>query len=68
VRKRRRLGESAVAATSLPAERPGHIWALDFQHDQTADDRALRVLNIVDEYTREALAMHVDRSISATKS
>jgi putative transposase len=65
VRKRRRLGESAVAAGRLRAERPGQVWALDFQHDQTADGRALRILNIVDEYTREALAMHVDRSISA---
>ena len=41
------------------------MWALDFQHDQTADGRALRILNIVDEYTREALAMHVARSITA---
>jgi putative transposase len=65
VRKRRRLGESAVPATRLRAERPGQVWALDFQHDQTADGRALRLLNIVDEYTREALEMHVDRSITA---
>ena len=65
VRKRRRVGESAVAAGRLRAERPGQVWALDFQHDQTADGRALRILNIVDEYTREALAMHVDRSITA---
>ena len=64
-RKRRRLGESAVAAGRLRAERPRHVWALDFQHDQTADGRALRILNVVDEYTREALAMHVDRSITA---
>lgn len=65
VRKRRRVGESAVAAKRLRAERPRQVWALDFQHDQTADGRALRILNIVDEYTREALAMHVDRSITA---
>ena len=65
VRKRRRIGESAVAAKRLRAERPGHVWALDFPHDQTADGRALRILSIVDEHTREALEMHVDRSITA---
>jgi len=65
VRKRRRLGESAVAARRLRAERPGQVWALNFLQDQTADGHALRLLNIVDEYTREALEMHVDRSITA---
>jgi len=39
--------------------------ALDFQHGQTADGRALRLLNVVDEYTREALTMLVERSIDA---
>jgi len=64
-RKRRRLGESTVPAQRLRAERPGHVWAFDFQFDQTADGRALKLLNIVDEFTREALVMQVDRSIDA---
>ena len=64
-RKRQRLGDSTVPATRLAAERPGHVWAIDYQHDQTADGRVIRLLNIVDEYTREALAMHVARSIDA---
>jgi len=34
---------------------PNHIWALDFQFDQTVDGRNLKFLNIVDEYTRESL-------------
>ena len=38
---------------------PGHVWAFDFQADQTADGRMVRLCNIVDEYTREALVMHV---------
>jgi len=41
------------------------VWALDYQHDQTADGRVIRLLNVVDEYTREALVMHVARSIDA---
>ena len=64
-RKRRRLGESTVPAARLAAERPNHVWALDYQHDQTADGRVIRVLNVVDEFTREALVMHVARSIDA---
>jgi putative transposase len=64
-RKRRRLGESTVPVSRLAAERPNHVWALDYQHDQTADGRTIRLLNVVDEFTREALAMLVERSIDA---
>jgi putative transposase len=64
-RKRRRLGESTVPAERLRAERPNHAWAFDFQFDQTADGRALKLLNIVDEFTRGSLVMLVARSIDA---
>ena len=64
-RKRQRLGESTVPADRLRAERPDHVWALDFQFDQTADGRTLKLLNIVDEFTREALAMSCERRIDA---
>ena len=40
-RKRQRLGDSAQPARRLRAERPNHVWALDFQFDQTADGRVL---------------------------
>jgi putative transposase len=64
-RKRRRLGDSTVPAQRLRAERPNHVWAFDFQFDQTADGRALKLLNIVDEFTRESLVMLTARSINA---
>lgn len=64
-RKRRRLGESTVPAARLRAERPNHVWAFDFQFDQTADGQALKLCNIVDEFTRESLVMLVARSIDA---
>jgi putative transposase len=67
-RKRQRLGESTVPADRLRAERPDHVWALDFQFDQTADGRVLKLLNIVDEFTREALAIHVARSIDSDQT
>jgi putative transposase len=64
-RKRRRLGDSTVPAKRLRAQRLNHVWAFDFQFDQTADGRALKLMNIVDEFTREALVMLVARSIDA---
>jgi putative transposase len=64
-RKRRRLGDSTLPAGRLRAEYPNHVWALDFQFDQTADGRVLKLLNVVDEHTREALAIVVARRIDA---
>ena len=64
-RKRRLLGESTVPAQRLRAERPNHVWAFDFQFDQTACGGAIKLLNIVDEFTRESLVMLVARSIDA---
>jgi putative transposase len=61
-RKRRRLGSSTAPEQRLRAERPNHVWAFDFQFDQTADGHALKLLNVVDEFTREALVMHTARS------
>ncbi len=66
-RKRRRLGDSTVPAKRLRAERPNQVWAFDFQFDQTADGRALKLLNVVDEFTREALLMLVERNIDADR-
>lgn len=64
-RKRRRLGSSTVPATRLRAERQDHVWALDFQFDITSDGRILKLLHVVDEHTREALAVEVARRIGA---
>jgi putative transposase len=64
-RKRQRLGISTVPAERLRAERPDHVWAIDYQFDQTADGRLLKLLNVVDEFTREALAIECRRRIDA---
>ena len=61
--KRRRVRPES--AERLVATRPNHVWALDFQFDETADQRRLKLLNVVDEYTREALAMRVGRTCDA---
>ena len=67
-RKRRRLGASTAAGDRLAACRPDHVWALDFQHDATTDGRELKFLNVVDEFTREALAIECARSIDADQT
>jgi putative transposase len=41
------------------------VWAIDFQFDQTADGRILKLLHVVDEFTREALEMKCERRIDA---
>ena len=64
-RKRRRVGNSTVPAKRLVAEHPDHVWAIDFQFDQTADGRILKLLHVVDEFTREALAIECRRRIDA---
>ena len=66
--KRQRLGDSTVPAQRLRAEAPDHVWALDFQFDQTADGRILKLLHVVDEFTREALAIECHRRIDADKT
>jgi putative transposase len=64
-KKRSRVGISTLPARRLTAEHPNHVWALDYQFDQTRDGKVLKILNITDEFTREALAIVVRRSIDA---
>ena len=64
-KKRYRVGVSTVPATRLRATRPDQVWAIDFLFDQTADLRTVKILAITDEFTKEALAIEVDRSIDA---
>ena len=64
-RKRQRLGDSDTDAGLLRAQRPDHVWALDFQFDVTASGRKIKILHVLDEFTRESLADLVDHSIDA---
>jgi hypothetical protein len=48
--------------------RPNVLWALDFQFDTLANGRTIKMLNVIDEFTREALAIEVDHSIDADGS
>ena len=65
-RKRRRLGPTLT--DRLRASRPNQVWAVDFQFDETADQRWLKMAKVVDEFTRECLAIRVGHSCDATGS
>jgi putative transposase len=64
-RKRRRLGTNGNGCARRRAGRPDEVWSYDFVFDQTADGRRLKVLPVVDEYTRECLALVVGRRLTA---
>jgi len=68
LRKPRKLGPkpgtSANSCTQQPARFKNDVWTCDFIHDRTASGRPLKWLTLVDEYTRECLALHVDESIT----
>jgi len=65
--KRRRLSEgtSENGCTRRRAEYKDHVWSYDFVMDRTEDGRRLKMMPIVDEYTRECLSVEVERSITA---
>ena len=62
-RKRRRVAPDT--SERLRATKPNEVWAIDFQMDETADGRRLKLFNVVDECSREALAMRVGRTCTA---
>ena len=63
--KRGRLWLADGSVVRLRAEHPNHVWAYDFVLDRTADGRKLRMLTVVDEYSRECLAIEVARRLSS---
>lgn len=63
--KRRRLWFNDGLCIRLRPEHKDHVWSYDFVAERTSDGRALRMLNIIDEYTRNCLAIRVDRKIKA---
>ncbi len=63
--KRKRLGDSENSCLHRKAEHINHVWSYDFVSDQTADGRRLKLLVVLDEYTRESLTIEVQRRIKA---
>lgn len=64
-RKSRRKLETNPNPRPNRAEFPDHVWTYDMMHDRLHDRSAYRLLNILDEFTRECLTIHVGRSIKS---
>jgi len=58
-------GTSENSCVVKKAEYPNHVWTYDFMSDQTEDGGRLKLLTVLDEFTRESLAIEIGRSIKA---
>jgi putative transposase len=69
LRRRRRKQVAAAPREKLPAAtRPNERWSMDFMSDEFEDGRSLRLLNLVDDFTRESPAVEVGRSLPAARA
>ena len=64
--KRRRLWLNDGSCVRLRPQHTDHVWSYDFVHHRTEDGRAFRMLNILDEYSRECLSIRVRRKLNST--
>jgi putative transposase len=62
---RGRLWLNDGSCLRLRPERRNHVWSYDFVSTRTHDGRAMRILTLIDEYTRECLALRVDRRLNS---
>lgn len=63
--KKGRLWLNDGSCVRLRPERQNHVWSYDFVHCPTDDGNAFRTLNIIDEYSKECLAIRVDRKLNS---
>ena len=63
--KRARLWLNDGSCIRLRPERPNHVWSFDFVETQTHDGRRIRLMTLIDEFTRKCLAIRVARRINA---
>lgn len=65
-RAKKRLPERVKQALSVP-EAPNQVWSIDFMSDRLIDGRKFRLLNVIDDYNRESLAIEVDTSLPSLR-
>jgi transposase InsO family protein len=63
--KRSRLWLNDGSCIRLRANRPKHVWSYDFVMDRTHDGKVIRMLMVIDEYTRQCLAIRVERKLNS---
>jgi transposase InsO family protein len=64
--KRGRLWLNDGSCARLRPEYPNHVWSYDFVEDRTHNGRKFRMLNVIDEFTRECIAIRIDRKLKST--
>lgn len=64
--KKSRLWLNDGSCIRLRPERPNHVWSYDFVESRTHDGRKFLMLNVIDEFTRECLAIRIDRKLNST--
>ena len=64
--KRSRLWLNDGSCVRLRPEHPNHVWSYDFVESRTHNGRKFRMLNIIDEFTQECLAIRIDRKLNST--
>jgi putative transposase len=63
--KRARIWLNDGSCIRRRPEYQGHVWSYDFVADRTDDGRPIRMLTVIDEYTRECLAIEVQRKLNS---
>lgn len=63
--RRRRKHKGLTTLIPLKAVCPNHVWTVDFVHDTLSRNRKIRLLTVLDEFTRECLSLRVERSLKA---
>jgi putative transposase len=66
IKPRKRLNREKPEPLAVP-EAINEVWSMDFMHDQLSDGRSFRVLNVIDDYNREALGMEIDFSLPSER-
>lgn len=64
--KKGRLWLNDGSCIRLRPEHPNHVWSYDFVEDRTHNGRKFRMLNVIDEFTRECIAIRIDRKLKST--
>lgn len=64
-RKKKKKAQGLREARPVPVE-PNEVWSMDFVHDQLVSGEKIKCLTLIDQCTRECLALHVDRSIKGS--
>lgn len=66
IKPRKRLNREKPEPLAVPNS-INQVWSMDFMHDQLSDGRSFRILNVIDDYNREALGIEIDFSLPSER-